>query len=144
MFDLSMCTHSTPLTQSTPRHTQFTLRLTPLKAYRLNYWSIHMASTKLTFGALLGTVNSAATTVTSAVSALGVGADMLNAYAQKAQRDQADLYMQEALVTQETIDAELALRLAAQAEEVTKQKAKSATFAASFDHYFALLKANRK
>lgn len=103
-----------------------------------------MASTKLTFGALLGTVNSAATTVTSAVSALGVGADMLNAYAQKAQRDQADLYMQEALVSQETIDAELALRLAAQAEEVTKQKAKSQTFSDSFDHYFALLKANRK
>ena len=98
-----------------------------------------MASTKLTFGALLGTVSSAASTLTSTISAAGVGADMLNAYAQKAQREQADLYEQEVLVYQETIDAELALKLANSAEEVAKQKAKSATFAASFDHFFALL-----
>ena len=103
-----------------------------------------MASTKLTFGAILGTVNSAASTLTSTIGAIGIGADMLSAYAQKAQREQADFYAQETLVSQETIDAELASRLANSAMEVNKLKAKSPEFAASFDHYFALLKANRK
>ena len=103
-----------------------------------------MASTKLTFGAVLNTVTTTASALTSTISALGKGADMLSAYADKQAMEQAYLYSQEVIVFKEQTDAELALRLATSAEEVNKQKAKSSAFATSFDHYFEVLKANRK
>lgn len=103
-----------------------------------------MASTKLTFGAILGTVNSAATTLTSTLSALGTGAAMLEAYASKQQQDQAYSYQQESIADHEIIDLNIASKLAGQVIEINKQKAKSPEFTQAFDHYFAILQANRK
>jgi hypothetical protein len=103
-----------------------------------------MASTTLTFGAILGTVNSAATTLTSTLSALGTGAAMLEAYAAKQQADQQYQYAQETVADHEIIDLNIASKLAGQVIEINKQKAKDPAFEQAFNHYFELLKANRK
>jgi hypothetical protein len=100
-----------------------------------------MASTKLTFGSILTTVSTTANTVTALVGAAGVGATMLNAYAAKAEAEQQYQYKLDSVSFKEAARATTAIQLAQQAEEVNKAKAKSATFAASFDHYFELLKA---
>ena len=46
------------------------------------------STTRLTFGALLGTVNTAATTLTSTLDAAGSAVGMLNAFVDKAAKEQ--------------------------------------------------------
>ena len=98
-----------------------------------------MASTKLTFGSILTTVSTTANTLTATIGAVGVGADMLTAFVNKQSQEQAYQYKLEAKAFKQNCRAEIALQLATAAEQVAKQKAKSASFAASFDHFFALL-----
>ena len=64
---------------------------------------------------------------------------MLNAYALKQRDEQTVEYKFEGVAFEQTCRAQVALRLANAAEDITRQKQKSATFASSFDHYFALL-----
>lgn len=98
-----------------------------------------MASTKLAFGSILTTVATTANTITASIGAVGVGADMLTAFVNKQSNEQQYQYKLEAKAFKQNCRAEIALQLANSAEQVTKQKAKSASFAASFDHFFALL-----
>ena len=98
-----------------------------------------MATSKLTFGSILTTVSTTANTLTATIGAVGVGADMLTAFVNKQSQEQAYQYKLEAKAFKQNCRAEIALQLANSAEQVAKQKAKSATFAASFDHFYALL-----
>jgi len=98
-----------------------------------------MASTKLAFGSILTTVATTANTITASIGAIGVGADMLTAFVNKQSNEQAYQYKLEAKAFKQNCRAEIALQLATAAEQVTKQKAKSTSFATSFDHFFALL-----
>lgn len=98
-----------------------------------------MANTKLTFGSILTTVSTTANTLTATIGAAGVGADMLTAFVNKQSQEQAYQYKLEAKAFKQNCRAEIALQLANSAEAVNKAKAKSASFAASFDHFFALL-----
>jgi len=98
-----------------------------------------MSTTKLTFGSVLTTVATTANTLTATIGAVGVGADMLTAFVNKQSNEQAYQYKLEAKAFKQNCRAEIALQLANSAEQVNKQKAKSASFAASFDHFYALL-----
>ena len=98
-----------------------------------------MASTKLAFGSILNTVATTANTLSATIGAVGVGADMLTAFVNKQSNEQAYQYKLEAKAFKQNCRAEIALQLANSAEQVAKQKAKSASFAASFDHFYALL-----
>ena len=64
---------------------------------------------------------------------------MLHAYALKQRDEQAVEYRLEAIAFEQTCLVAVAARLSAAAEDITLQKSKSASFAASFDHYYALL-----
>ena len=98
-----------------------------------------MATSKLTFGSILTTVSTTANTLTATIGAVGVGADMLTAFVNKQSMEQAYQYKLEAKAFKQNCRAEIALQLANSAEQVAKQKEKSASFAASFDHFYALL-----
>ena len=64
---------------------------------------------------------------------------MLTAFVNKQSQEQAYQYKLEAKAFKANCRAEIALQLANSAEQISKQKAKSATFADSFDHFYALL-----
>ena len=98
-----------------------------------------MATSKLTFGSILTTVSTTANTLTATIGAVGVGADMLTAFVNKQSMEQAYQYKLEAKAFKQNWRAEIALQLANSAEQVNKQKEKSTSFAASFDHFYALL-----
>ena len=98
-----------------------------------------MASTKLTFGSVLNTVTTTANTITGLVSSVGVGANMLNAYADKQAMEQAFQYKLDAVTFKEIARANSGRDLAKQAKEIAAEKAKDPAFAESFDHYFKLL-----
>ncbi len=98
-----------------------------------------MATSKLTFGSILTTVSTTANTLTATIGAVGVGADMLTAFVNKQSMEQAYQYKLEAKAFKQNCRAEIALQLANSAEQVAKQKEKSTSFAASFDHFYALL-----
>lgn len=98
-----------------------------------------MATSKLTFGSILTTVSTTANTLTATIGAVGVGADMLTAFVNKQSMEQAYQYKLEAKAFKQNCRAEIALQLANSAEQVNKQKEKSTSFAASFDHFYALL-----
>jgi hypothetical protein len=101
----------------------------------------YMASTKLTFGAILNTVSTTANTITNTIGALGVGANMLAAYADKAHAEQTFQYKLDMAQYKQTARATSALEVANQAEEINKAKAKSPEFAKSFDHFFEMFSA---
>ena len=103
-----------------------------------------MASTKLTFGAILNTVTSTASALTSTVSAIGTGATMLEAYATKAADEQRYQYSQDVIGMQQRIDTNIARDIARSVIEINKEKQKDPAFAEAFDHFYKLLEANRK
>lgn len=100
-----------------------------------------MASTKLTFGAILNTVGTTANTLTATIGAFGVGANMLAAYADKQAAEQAFQYKLDSVTFKELARVNAGRDIAKQAQEIAKEKAKDPEFAKSFDHYFNLLSA---
>lgn len=100
-----------------------------------------MTTARFTIGSLFTTVSATANTATAIVGSVAKSADMLTAFVDKHAAQQTMQYAKEALVFEERLNATLALQLATDAENIAKEKAKSASFASSFDHYFAKLQA---
>ena len=98
-----------------------------------------MSTSRFTLGSIFTMVSTTANSVTSTINSVGKGADMLNAFVDKQAMEQAYRYKLEHKVFKENTKAELATQLASSAQEVAKQKAKSAEFTASFDHFYKLL-----
>lgn len=79
-----------------------------------------MASIKATFGALLGTVTSSATVITSTLNAASTGAEMLNQYAEMQSKQQRKDYAAMEILCDEMAEDRVAK---AQAERLREIKA---------------------
>jgi hypothetical protein len=98
-----------------------------------------MSTSRFTLGSILTTVSTTANTLTSTISSVGKGAEMLNAFVEKQAKEQAYRYDLEHKVFQETTKVELADQLATSAKTIDAKKHKDPAYAASFDHFYSLL-----
>ena len=95
-----------------------------------------MATARLTLGTVLGTVVSAAETVTGALNAVSKTVGMANAYVEKAAREQQGRYLNDAALFSTQLANEGTMAEAEMNMEVIKFCAKSALHAKMFEQSY--------
>lgn len=101
--------------------------------------SVQVNTTKLTFGALLGTVTTAAGAVNTTLGAITDGADMLGNAIKKMKQEQLIANTGDLKLFKNSYMAQAAQRQAAELLEVQEFRGKSKAHADAFDQTYSML-----
>ena len=111
--------------------------------FRLNYWSVLMSTTRLTFGAVLDTVNTTATVISSTLNAVGGASNMLGSFVTKAASEQRERHIADALTFRQRLMDEKAqertLALIKTSEFCAKSKQHAEFYETAYNEFHALL-----
>lgn len=103
------------------------------------------STTRLTFGAILGTVNTTATTISASIGTVGDAVGMLNSYVEKAAREQKIRHKADTNEFKNRLINELSMQRAVQERQVIEfcnDKQNEALFKKAHDELQELLKDN--